>query len=54
MSVIVVMICSAISEGDFKDIEKLVGTVTKSKAKFERLVLSKEEALELFKYNPFK
>ena len=28
--------------------------ITKKKQKFERLVVTKEEALELFAYNPFK
>jgi threonyl-tRNA synthetase len=43
-----------VSSADFKDLETIFGKATKEKQKFERLVVSKEEALELFRYNPFK
>eukprot|EP00297_Palpitomonas_bilix_P004453 CAMPEP_0113874636 /NCGR_PEP_ID=MMETSP0780_2-20120614/4449_1 /TAXON_ID=652834 /ORGANISM="Palpitomonas bilix" /LENGTH=687 /DNA_ID=CAMNT_0000860441 /DNA_START=24 /DNA_END=2087 /DNA_ORIENTATION=- /assembly_acc=CAM_ASM_000599 len=43
-----------VSEDDFKDIEKLVNDIVKQKQPFKRIELTKEEALELFKYNPFK
>ena len=39
---------------DFKDLEGLVGKSAKAKERFERLVVTKEEAMELFKYNAFK
>jgi threonyl-tRNA synthetase len=39
---------------DFKPLEKLVKDVTSEKQPFRRLVLTKEEALEMFKFNPFK
>jgi len=45
---------AAVTEADFKGIEKEVATITKKKQKFERLVVTKSEALELFAYNPFK
>mmetsp|Transcript_6212 Transcript_6212/g.8231 ORF Transcript_6212/g.8231 Transcript_6212/m.8231 type:complete len:777 (+) Transcript_6212:58-2388(+) len=44
----------AISEKDFKAIEVAVQKYAKAKQKFERLVLSKEDALDMFKFNPFK
>ena len=37
-----------------KDIQKEVTKITKQKQKFERMVVTKEEALELFADNPFK
>jgi len=43
-----------ISEADYKVLEKKAATVIKAKQKFERLVLTKPEALELFSDNPFK
>lgn len=43
-----------VSPTEFKDLESLVGKSTKAKERFERLVVTKEEALELFKYNAFK
>lgn len=42
------------AESHYKDIEKKAKMVTKAKQKFERIVLTKEEALEMFAYNPFK
>jgi len=43
-----------VSPTEFKDVEGLVGKSTKAKERFERLVVTKEEALELFGYNAFK
>eukprot|EP00761_Pharyngomonas_kirbyi_P012508 gb/GECH01012535.1/.p1 GENE.gb/GECH01012535.1/~~gb/GECH01012535.1/.p1 ORF type:complete len:681 (+),score=214.99 gb/GECH01012535.1/:1-2043(+) len=45
---------SKVSENDFNDIDKIVNQITKEKQPFERLELTKDEALELFKYNPYK
>ena len=42
------------TEENYKDIETAAQKVVKGKQKFERLVLTKEDALELFKENPFK
>ncbi len=42
------------AESDYSSIEKFAEKMIKDKHKFERLVLSKQEALELFAYNPFK
>lgn len=42
------------SEDDYKTIEAAAKKITDSKQTFERLVLTKEEALELFGDNPFK
>lgn len=41
-------------EEDYKPIEQEVAKITKSKQKFERLVVTKDEALKLFAGNPFK
>lgn len=43
-----------IAQSDYKDIENVVEKVIKEKQPFQRLVLKKEEALEMFKENPFK
>ena len=37
-----------------KPVEQEVGKIIKQKQKFERMVVTKEEALELFADNPFK
>ena len=44
----------AFKEDDYKPIEQEVNKITKKKQKFERLVITKEEALEIFEGNPFK
>lgn len=44
----------AIREEDYKGIEAEVNKIIKQKQKFERLVITKEEGLELFADNPFK
>ena len=41
-------------ESDWKPLETLVGKIVKEKQKFERLVLSKEDLLEMFSYNKYK
>ena len=43
-----------VHEEDVKKIESKFDEICKSKASFQRLVISKEEALELFASNPFK
>ena len=43
-----------VTPGDFKTIERVVEKIVKEKQPFQRLVLSKEEALEMFEYNRFK
>ena len=43
-----------ISTNDFAEIKTLVNKVIKEKQTFERLVLTKSEALELFSYNKYK
>ena len=44
----------AINQDLFGEIEKEAAKIMKEKQKFQRAVISKEDALELFKYNPFK
>ncbi|PRT52989.1 Threonine--tRNA ligase, cytoplasmic [Wickerhamiella sorbophila] len=44
----------AISVQEYKDVEGLVKKVVKDKQKFERLVVTKENLLEMFKYNKYK
>ena len=41
-------------EEDFKRINETYQKIAKSKQKFERLIVTKDEALDLFAYNPFK
>lgn len=45
---------ASIGEGDYANIESSYAACVKAKQPFERLVVTKEEALELFAYNPFK
>ncbi|EKX50234.1 hypothetical protein GUITHDRAFT_93029 [Guillardia theta CCMP2712] len=45
---------NTISPSDKEDIEKYVDEVVKGKHPFERVEMSKDEALEMFKYNDFK
>ena len=42
------------TDSHYKEIEKAAQKIVNSKQKFERLVLTKEDALELFIENPFK
>ncbi|XP_023940616.2 threonine--tRNA ligase 1, cytoplasmic isoform X1 [Bicyclus anynana] len=43
-----------VSSTDFHVVEGLVKKIAKEKQNFERLVLTKEQLLEMFDYNPFK
>eukprot|EP01083_Nonionella_stella_P160306 523915_1 len=45
---------STISQADYDGIQKMVNTIMKEKQPFQRVVLQKEEALEMFKFNAFK
>lgn len=45
---------AAVQQSDWKPLETLVGMIVKEKQKFERLVISKEDLLEMFKGNPYK
>jgi threonyl-tRNA synthetase len=44
----------AIKEDDYKSVQQEVNKIIKKKQKFQRLVVTKEEALEIFEGNPFK
>jgi threonyl-tRNA synthetase len=44
----------SIKEDDYKPVEQEVNKIIKQKQQFERMVVTKEEALELFADNPFK
>lgn len=41
-------------ESDFADLNKRIDCIAKQKRTFERLELTKDEALDMFSYNPFK
>ncbi|TGO29558.1 hypothetical protein BPAE_0013g00090 [Botrytis paeoniae] len=43
-----------VTDADWKPLETLVGQIVKEKQKFERLVLSKDDLLEMFKDNKYK
>ena len=43
-----------VQQADWKPLETLVGQIVKEKQPFERLVLSKEDLLEMFAYNKYK
>lgn len=43
-----------VSSDDFDQLNKFIKKIMDEKQPFERLEITKEEALELFKYNPFK
>jgi len=43
-----------VSEKDFKEIEKMMKKIAKDKQDFKRIVMTKDEALQMFKENPFK
>lgn len=45
---------AAVQTTDWKPLETLVSKVVKEKQKFQRLVITKEELLEMFKYNKYK
>ena len=42
------------TESHYKDIEKEAAAAVKAKHSFERVIMTKEEALRMFAYNPFK
>ncbi|CAE7457739.1 Tars1 [Symbiodinium natans] len=44
----------ALSEANFQEIEDAVAELRQSDSPFERLVITRDEALELFAHNPFK
>jgi len=44
----------SVQESDYKVIEKAAQALVKAKHKFERLVLTKQEAMDMFADNPFK
>jgi len=43
-----------VTHEDFKKLEDIMKCAIKDKQNFERLELTKEELLDMFKYNPFK
>ena len=43
-----------VSETAYKDIEDIMKRIVKQKLRFERLELTREQALEMFEYNKFK
>jgi threonyl-tRNA synthetase len=45
---------AAVQQSDWKPLETIVSRIVKEKQKFERLVISKEDLLEMFKGNPYK
>ena len=45
---------SAVGEKDLKELDKEVQKCCKAKQTFDRLLLTKEEALDMFEYNAFK
>lgn len=45
---------AAFKEEDLVNVQKEVNKIAKQKQKFERMVVTKDEALDLFKGNPFK
>ena len=45
---------AGVSQTDYPVIEGLMKKISKEKQAFERLEVSKENLLEMFKYNPFK
>ncbi|RYP30070.1 hypothetical protein DL767_006421 [Monosporascus sp. MG133] len=45
---------AAVQTADWKPLESIVTSIVKEKQKFERLVMSKDELLEMFSYNKYK
>jgi threonyl-tRNA synthetase len=45
---------SAVQSSDYKPLETIVSKAVKERQKFERLVMTKDELLEMFKYNKYK
>ena len=44
----------SVSQSDYETIEEDVKKYQKERQAFERILLTKDEALEMFSYNPFK
>lgn len=44
----------AVQHTDWKPLETIVSKISKEKQKFERLVMSKDQLLEMFQYNKYK
>eukprot|EP01130_Rhizamoeba_saxonica_P018959 TRINITY_DN9684_c0_g1_i1.p1 TRINITY_DN9684_c0_g1~~TRINITY_DN9684_c0_g1_i1.p1 ORF type:complete len:680 (+),score=186.53 TRINITY_DN9684_c0_g1_i1:42-2081(+) len=44
----------SISESEFQNIKEIMGDISKQAQDFERIVLTKEQALEMFQFNPYK
>jgi threonyl-tRNA synthetase len=45
---------AAVEQADYKPLETIVSKIVKEKQPFERLELSKEDLLDMFKTNPYK
>jgi threonyl-tRNA synthetase len=45
---------AAVQSSDWQPLEQIVGGIVKEKQKFERLEMTKEELLEMFRYNKYK
>jgi threonyl-tRNA synthetase len=45
---------AAVEQSDYKPLETIVNSIVKEKQVFQRLTLSKEDLLEMFKSNPYK
>jgi threonyl-tRNA synthetase len=45
---------AAVESSDYKPLETIVSSIVKEKQVFQRLSLSKEDLLEMFKSNPYK
>ena len=43
-----------ISSEDLPEIERIIANITQQRQPFERVEVTKDEALEMFRYNPFK
>lgn len=43
-----------VRDDDYKEVEKVIKQIVKKNLKFEKLILSKEQALDMFSYNRFK
>lgn len=54
MKIFNIFFCVQISAADFPYLETLMKQIAKEKQPFERLEMTKQDLLEMFKYNPFK
>lgn len=48
------LFCRVVSDADYNNLETLAKSIVKDKQPFERLVVSKEDLLTMFKHNPYK